>query len=209
MAAGYGRAFSFSGSLGVELFEPLSFKGRMGSGLPGGRNAYADKSLDPKYDWQKFEYQYRVWGRLVYNPETDAEGWRRYLRKEFRGAAQPVETALANASRVLPVITTSHGASGSNNSYWPEMYMNMPIVDPNRAVPYRDTANPKVFGNVSAFDPQLFASSNECAEALASGTSLAKYTPLDVAQWLDDMSAAASENQARALVQASNKNAPE
>jgi hypothetical protein len=65
MAAGYGRAFSFSGSLGVELFEPLSFKGRMGSGVAGGRNAYADKSLDPKYDWQKFEYQYRVWGRLA------------------------------------------------------------------------------------------------------------------------------------------------
>src|SRR5262249_22500301 len=32
MAAGYSRAFGFSGSLGVELLEPLSFKGRMGSG---------------------------------------------------------------------------------------------------------------------------------------------------------------------------------
>ena len=208
MAAGYGRAFSFSGSLGVELFEPLSFKGRMGSGKPGGRNAYADKSLNPKYDWQKFEYQYRVWGRLVYNPETDADGWRRYLRREFQTAAQPVETALANASRVLPVITTSHGASGSNNSYWPEMYMNMPIVDEKRAQPYRDTAVPRKFGNVSAFDPQLFSSAEECAEALASGKTLAKYTPLDVAQWLEDMSTAASENQARALVQAPDKNAP-
>src|SRR5437016_292940 len=98
MAAGYGRAFSFSGSLGVELFEPLSFKGRMGSGLPGGRNAYADKSLEPKYDWQKFEYQYRVWGRLVYNPQTDADGWRRYLRHEFQDGAQAAEAALANAS---------------------------------------------------------------------------------------------------------------
>jgi len=67
---------------------------------------------------------------------------------------------------------------------------------------------PEVFGNVSAFDPQLFASSNECAEALASGTNLTKYTPLDVAQWLEDMSVAASENQARALAQAANKNAP-
>jgi hypothetical protein len=209
MAAGYGRAFSFSGSLGVELFEPLSFKGRMGTGQPGGRNAYADKSLDPKYDWQKFDYQYRVWGRLVYNPETDADGWRRYLRREFQGAAQAAETALANASRILPVITTTHGASGSNNSYWPEMYTNMPIVDPNRAQPYRDTADPKKFGNVSAFDPQLFSTADQCAEALLSGKSLAKYTSLDVAQWLDDLSAAASENQARALAQAADKNAPE
>jgi hypothetical protein len=209
MAAGYGRVFSFSGSLGVELFEPLSFKGRMGTGKPGGRNAYADKSLEPRYDWEKFQYQYRVWGRLIYNPETDADGWRRYLRREFQGAAQAAETALANASRVLPVITTTHGASGSNNSYWPEMYMNMPIVDPNRAQPYRDTPDPKKFGTVGAFDPQLFSSVEECAEALLSGKSFAKYTPLDVAQWLEDMSVTASGNQALALARATRKDAPE
>jgi hypothetical protein len=208
MAAGYGRAFSFSGSLGVELFEPLSFKGRMGSGIAGGRNAYADKSLDTKYDWQKFEYQYRVWGRLVYNPKTDADGWRRYLRREFQDAAPAAETALANASRILPVITTTHGASGSNNSYWPEMYMNMPIVDPNRAQPYRDTPDPKKFGTVGAFDPQLFCSVEACAEAMLNGKSQAGYSPLDVAQWLEDMSLAATENRALALARAPRKDAP-
>jgi hypothetical protein len=209
MAAGYGRAFSFSGSLGVELFEPLSFKGRMGSGIAGTRIAYADKSLEPKWDWQKYEYQYRVWGRLTYNPETDPDGYRRYLRREFRAAAPDVEAALSHASRILPVITTAHGASGSNNSYWPEMYMNMPIVDPNRAQPYRDTPDPKVFGTVSAFDPQLFSNVNECADALVDGQSPAKYNPLDVAQWLEDASNAAAKSQTRALAKASKKDAPE
>jgi hypothetical protein len=42
MAAAYGRVSSFCGSNGVEIFEPLFFKGRKGSGLPGGRDAYAD-----------------------------------------------------------------------------------------------------------------------------------------------------------------------
>jgi hypothetical protein len=209
MAAGYGRAFSFSGSLGVELLEPLSFKGRMGSGIAGGRLAYADKSLEPKWDWQKYEYQYRVWGRLIYNPETDPDGYRRYLRREFQTAAQPLEAALGNASRILPVVTTTHGASASNNSYWPEMYMNMPIVDASRAQPYSDTPDPKVFGNVSAFDPQLFSTINACAGDLIEGRSSAKYTPLDVAQWLDDMSAAASRNQALAIARAPKKDAPE
>src|SRR6185369_18091413 len=46
-AAAYGRAASFCGSLGMELCEPLSFKGRKGSGLPGGRNAYAEAALRP------------------------------------------------------------------------------------------------------------------------------------------------------------------
>jgi hypothetical protein len=48
LAAAYGRASSFCGSSGVELFEPLSFKGRKGSGLPGGRDAYADAALRPR-----------------------------------------------------------------------------------------------------------------------------------------------------------------
>jgi hypothetical protein len=209
MGAGYGRAFGFSGSLGVEIFEPLSFKGRMGSGMPGGRNAYLDKSLDPKHDWEKFRYQYRLWGRLLYNPDTDPEVWRRYLRHEFQNAAEPVEASLGHASRVLPVITTAHGASGSNNSYWPEMYMNMPVVDPNRARPYSDTPDPKVFGTVSAFDPQLFSSAEECADALAHGQSLAKYTSLDVAQWLDDASTEAVRQQQMAIARAAEKNAPE
>ena len=44
-AAAYSRAFSFCGSQGCEIFDPLSFKGRKGSGLPGGRDGYADSSL--------------------------------------------------------------------------------------------------------------------------------------------------------------------
>jgi hypothetical protein len=89
------------------------------------------------------------------------------------------------------------------------MYTNMPVVDPNRAQPYRDTPDPKKFGTVSAFDPQLFSSVEECAEALAGGNSLAKYTSLDVAQWLDDLSSAAFDNQAKALIGVADKASPE
>jgi hypothetical protein len=88
------------------------------------------------------------------------------------------------------------------------MYMNMPIVDPNRAQPYRDTPDPKKFGTVGAFDPQLFSSVDGCAEALLSGQSLAAYSPLDVAQWLEDMSDVATKNQAVALARAPRKDAP-
>lgn len=62
-ATAYSRAFSFCGSDGVEIMEPLSFKGRRGSGFAGNRTAYADASLRPRWDWQKYEYAYRVWGR--------------------------------------------------------------------------------------------------------------------------------------------------
>ena len=197
-AAAYGRAFSFAGSLGVELLEPLTFKGREGTGQPGGRIAYADKSLDAKSDWEKFAYQYRVFGRLVYNPETEPDVWRRYLKHEFQGLAPAAEAALSNASRILCTITTSHCPSASNDSFWPEMYRNMPIVDAKRQ-PYSDTPVPRLFGTVSSLDPQLFSTIEECAEALAAGKTLSRYTPLDVAQWLDDWSVAASANRSKVL----------
>ena len=186
-AAGYGRIFSFCGSDGVELMEPLSFKGRIGSGQPGGRCAYADPSLATKYDWEKYLYQYRVWGRLIYNPEASPESWRRAARAEYGAAAAAAESALASASRVLPIVTTTHGASGSNNTYWPEVYTNMPIVEAGRPQPYRDTPPPPVFGNVSSFDPELFARIDDFAGELLAGSPSAKYSPLEVAQWLEDL----------------------
>jgi hypothetical protein len=187
IAAAYGRNSSFCGGAGAEIFEPLSFKGRMGSGLPGGRCAYADPALTPEYDWQKFLYQYRVWGRLLYNPESDPEVWRRELRHNFGAAAPAAEAALANASRILPLLLSAHGPSRSNNNYWPEMYTNMAIVDATRKNPYSDTPEPKRFGTVSPCDPQIFLGVDECAaEILSDAPRSGKYSPLEVAQWMED-----------------------
>ncbi len=184
LAAGYGRASSFCGSAGVEICEPLSFKGRKGSGLPGGRQAYADPSLATRYDWEKYLYTYRLWGRLLYNPNAHPDTWRRFLRRQFQEDAPAVESALANASRILPLITTAHLPSAANNSFWPENYTNMPIVDAARKHPYSDTPSPKKFGSVSPLDPQLFSRIDE--------TATGKYTPLEVAQWLEDFATAAA-----------------
>ena len=46
MAAAYGRTAHFCGAVGLDLMEPLTFKGREGSGQPGGRCAYADATLE-------------------------------------------------------------------------------------------------------------------------------------------------------------------
>src|SRR5574340_1336181 len=186
LAAGYGRASSFCGSDGIDICEPLSFKGRIGSGRPGGRNAYGGSSLDASAnDWRKHLYTYRVWGRLLYNPETEPDVWRRFLRQRFHAGAAGVEGALAHAGRVLPLITTAHGVSGSNNTYWPEMYTNQPIVDPNRKHPYGDTPSPKRFGSVSAFDPELFSTVEGFAGELLKDGRTGRYSPVQVALWLE------------------------
>jgi hypothetical protein len=190
--AGYGRHAGFCGSQGVELCEPLAFKGRMGSGRPGGRTAYADPTLAPDYDWQKFAYTYRLWGRLTYNPDAAPETWRRQLATDLGSAAAACEAALAQASRILPLITLAHGPSASNNAYWPEMYTNMSIVRDDPPRPYYDAGKPPRFGAVETFDPQMLSRIDEFAEELLSGAPGARYSPLDVAQWLDDLAAGAA-----------------
>jgi len=192
MAAAYGRTAHFCGAAGIDLMEPLTFKGREGSGQPGGRCAYADSALNPKYDWQKFELYYRVWGRRLYDPEANPEAWRRGLRASFGAGAVPVETATANASRILALLTSAHLPSASNHGFWPEIYTNMPIVPGADPSPYSDTPEPKVLATVSPLDPQLFSSIDEHAADLLASSANPKYSPIEVAQWTEDFAQAAS-----------------
>jgi hypothetical protein len=187
MARAYGQVSSFCGSNGVELLEPLYFKGRKGSGLPGGRDAYADASLKPGGgDFEKYEYTYRVWGRNFYNPDADPDGWQRLLRQQFGTGAEQAGGALASASRILPLVTTAHCPSAANNIYWPEMYTNMPMVDASRPHPYSDTPDPRRFGTVSPLDPEFFLTVDEFADELLNGEASGKYSPARVAQQLDE-----------------------
>jgi hypothetical protein len=209
MASGYGRFGHFCDCLGVELCEPLTFKGRMGSGLSGGREGYADTSLSTAGDdFTKYLYTYRVFGRLLYNPDTEPATWRRFLRKEFGVAATAVEEALANASRVLPLVTVAHHASASNNAYWPEIYTNMPIVDETRLQPYGDTPSPKRFGTVSSLDPQLFSRIDDFADELVSEQLSGKFSPLDVAKWLEGFCDSAENHLSKAETHIENADSP-
>ena len=185
MAAAWGRYAGFCGSLGMEIQEPLSFKGKQGSGLPGGRNAYQDAKLKPAADWEKWAYTYRLWGRLQYNPDTDAEVWRRMLRTRWQAAAPAAEAALAHSSRILPLITTAHLPSAANANYWPEIYTNMSISDPTVKSPYSDTPEPKRFGTVSPLDPEMFCAIDEYASEILGKECSGKYSPLLVILWLD------------------------
>jgi hypothetical protein len=198
-AAGYSRAAGFCGSQGMEICEPLTFKGRKGSGLPGGRDAYADGALKPAGgDFEKYLYTYRLWGRLLYNPEASPDTWRRFLTRELGTATAPSEAALSQASRILPLVTTAHLPSAANNGYWPEIYTNMPIVNEKRPHPYGDTPSPKQFGTVSSLDPALFSSIEEFADGLLKGQSDGRYSPVEVAQWLDGLADEAMRHRADA-----------
>jgi hypothetical protein len=206
MAAGVGRHSLFAGSQGIEWFEPLTFLGRKDSaghplnGQPPrtDRDLYADPdlSLPGISGWRKYLYTFRLWGRLSYNPDADPESWRRYLRSSFGPGAGACEAALGFASRILPLVMTAHAPSVAGNIYWPEMYSNIPLVpvEPPTENPFAqfgwqlnahfDMTAPYTFGNTSTLDPELFATADEYADSLLEGEPNVKYSPLEVADWL-------------------------
>jgi hypothetical protein len=199
LASGYGRAANFCGAAGMELCEPLTFKGREGSGHPDGRDAYSNQQLgSSKLDTTKFGVTYVLWGRHLYNPDTAPEAYRRYLKKNYGDAAEHLEMALANSSRILPLVTTAWLPSASNHSLWVEMYTPTSILPvPGKAL-YSDSPAPYNVSAVSPLDPQLFVSIDSYTQILLSNSITPHYHPLEVAQWIDEMVSQSSSALAKA-----------
>lgn len=188
LASGYGRAAHFCGAAGMELCEPLTFKGREGSGRPGGRLAYADAGLaDAGLDTGKFATTYRVWGRSLYSPGTEAEVHRRHLRSVFGPAATALEQALAESSKILPLVTTAWLPSASNHEFWPEMVTPVSILPVKGKPLYGDSPAPHNVSAVSPLDPQLFTTIAQDAKNVAAGAVDGRYSSREVIAWLAGM----------------------
>lgn len=182
-AAAYGKAFTFCGMTGFDLMEPLTYRGRRGTAVPDTRRSgYLPEQMEPQYDWQKYEAWYRAFGRMSFNPEADAS----VVNRSFKDAkARAIDTALAAASRILPLVTTISSVSAACDLYWPEMDGSMPMArEAEPASLFFDTPSPKTFQNVTPLDPQLFSSCRDCAGELV-GERSGRYSPLEAAQWLD------------------------
>jgi hypothetical protein len=225
LASGYGRCANFCGAAGMEIMEPLFFKGREGSGNPGGRDAYADKSLTQSnevvipqrsrdsanaeesastlsdLDTAKFTATYMTWGRYLYNPDTDPSFYHRALQTTFGPAGPALETALAASSRILPLVTTTWLPSASNHSFWPEMLTSVNILPYTGRSFYTDSPAPHNVSAISPLDPQLFTSIAEHAQNLITGKVDARYNSSEVIASLESF--AATSNNALAKARAS------
>ena len=212
LAAGFGRHAGIAGTQGLEWAEPLGLKGREGSALPGSRDGYADTSLSCVDDWEKYAYTFRLFGRLTYDPDSDPETWRRSLRPTFGPLAASAEIALGSASRILPLVTSAHHPSASNNYYWPEIYTDIGIVggdDGSVQTHYYDTPTPKRFGTVVALDPEIFCGATEFVREIIAKRRSGRHSPLDVAGWLERLSANAAEHLERIQTGVDDPAAPE
>lgn len=194
-AAAYGRQFRFCGMTGADLMEPLTCRGRRGTGT-GSRVGYLDGRLAPRWDWEKYGAWYRAWGRMTYDPDTPDEVFHRELGGDV--GARLLQSGLARASRILPIVTTAYLPSAACDAYWPEMYWNQPTVEEPPRNPYFDTPAPRTSQHASPLDPQLFLSASDYADELLRGERSGRYSPTEVARWLEDLARLADQDLARA-----------
>jgi hypothetical protein len=87
------------------------------------------------------------------------------------------------------------------------MYANMGILA-DSLQPYADTPSPKRFGTVSPLDPQLFSRIDDHADALLQNQVDGKFSPVEVAQWLEDLAHSTGEHLAETEAAAADRNAP-
>jgi hypothetical protein len=205
LSSGYGRSANFCGAAGMEIMEPLFFKGREGSGHPGGRDSYVERSLGADLDSAKFALTYMTWGRHLYNPNTDPGCYHRILAQQFGPAGPALETALAASSRILPLVTTAWLPSASNHEFWPEMLTTVQILPYTKSPLYGDNPGPHNVSAISPLDPQLFTTIDQHAENLVNNKPDARYNTSDVISWLETLVTTSNNALARARTAAGAK----
>jgi hypothetical protein len=137
-------------------------------------------------DTAKFALTYKLWGRYLYNPDTAPEVSHRIYRQTYGPAGPALETALAAASRILPLVTTAWCPSASNHEYWPEMLTPVSILPYTGRAPYSDSPAPHNVSAISPLDPQLFTTIGQHADNLVSGKLDARYNTSEVIAWLTE-----------------------
>ena len=182
-----------SGSLGMEHGDPLTYKGSYSSGPSGQWRILRDRSLDPyTWEYERYWYQYLLYGRLMYNTRASPTIWRREFVHRFgRRAADHLVEALAYASRTTPLMTMVHAPSASDNAYWPEVYTNIPITMPDPDPLRRDGG--RTFDSCNPSDTAMFYRVDQYVSDYLENRLIARYDPITVKSWFSDIGSPALE----------------
>lgn len=178
-ARSIGREAAFDGADGLEVFDPLSLRGRWDTAGDATRAGYSDPSLEPERDWHKYRLFYRAWGRGLYGDGVE-QSWQRYLTYAYGDDGPALGEAIATASRVLPLAMSVHAPGAGNRDYWPELYADVPYLDEPGTASER-----RRMGTISPLDPELFYGIAEYVEAEAANKIDSRYRPTEIAEWFD------------------------
>ena len=167
------------GSSGAEIMEPLSFKGRRGSGKPGRPLRLCRRLAESAVGLAEVSRTYRVWGAAVRSRCAPGIAGRSRRRSQAPAAfcrSSPPRTCPSAATIII-------GRRCIRSSRWWTRRRTIRI--PIRPRPRR-SATP------APSTRSCFPRINDFAGELLKGERSGKYSPIEVAQWLEDLAQAAA-----------------
>ena len=192
--ADYARRFSLScglsGSAGFQINTPLSLKYGHELSHKTAWNTFVKEELRTgEWEDERFWMWYTVFGRLGYNPDTDPSVWLDEFDSRFGEAGRTLEKTLAAASRIIPLVTTAHMPVHPSLRYWTEMNTGWALFAENNLnkPAHYDFQSDITYGTSEPSDHGLFYGIDEYADDITSGKLAGKYSPLQVADWLDEL----------------------
>ena len=190
--ADYARRFSkscgLSGAAGFQVNAPLSLKYGHELSHKEVWNTFADESLRyGKWEDERFWMWYTMFGRLGYCTDTPEKVWIREFDAHFgKGRGKILEQALAEASKIIPLITTVHMPVHPSLRYWTEMSTGFALFNENNLYESEkyDFQKEITYGSTEPSDHGLFYGVEEYVKDCVEKKMAGKYTPAQYASWL-------------------------
>ena len=171
----YVRRFAQSTHLGdadgFDIYEPLATKM---AGHPHDLKPFeliAPQYRYYDYEFQRYWYFFKLFGRLTYDPQTSAQEWDHEFASRMGAAPAPyVERALSRASEILPEITAYclPDELYSTTRGWTERQRQGDLAE---------------YVNATPSDTAQFESIEDAADDLLAGRRSAKMTPEKTSAW--------------------------
>ncbi|MCU4974069.1 hypothetical protein OB955_15170 [Halobacteria archaeon AArc-m2/3/4] len=194
----YARRFSHSTDLGdsrgFEVVTPLCLKGGrffVQRDRGGGWPLFDDSDLR-HYEWEDDRYWawYLLFGRLGYSRDTDPDVWERAFRARFDDAATDVLAAYRAASKVLPLLTAAHLTRHPMLINWAELDTGGALFGEHN---HNSALGDVTYASAEPSDPGLFYAIDEYVTDVIAEELSHKYTPLQIARWLERFAQRATE----------------
>jgi len=156
---------------GFEIYEPLATKM---AGQPHDLKPFdllSPSSRYYDYEFQRYWYFFRLFGRLTYNPETPTDEWdHEFVNRFGKDAAPYLEQGLQRASGILPEITAYclPAEHYPTTRGWPERQRQGDLPEYVKETPS---------------DTEQFESLEDAADDIVKGRTSPKMTPVQTSQW--------------------------
>jgi hypothetical protein len=156
---------------GFDIYEPLATKMAGHSHDLEPFELLAPKYRYYDYEFERYWYFFKLFGRLTYNPKTNSDEWEHeFLARFGAGSASYVQAALQRASSILPEIVAycrpdEHYATTRG---WPERQSEGSLAEYIEATPS---------------DTEQFESMQDAAADVLDGRHSAKITPAETSAW--------------------------